>query len=150
MEKINRRIVAASVIVIATLVNYGVYQHSENAHLQRLVELSDTRSDINQEWANEITHVMLNKLSSENEEGMRNQGRMEGIVDYLTNPKEYHSVWHEGYQRGLNQSIEMAKMEKESDENAPFTTPRKPVDPDAIKKPDFDKKIEKTQAGGGE
>ena len=147
MEKVNRRIVAASVIVIATLVNYGVYQHGENAHLQRLVELSDTRSDINQEWANEITHVMLNKLSSENEEGMRNQGRMEGIVDYLTNPKEYHSVWHEGYQRGLDQSEEMAKMEK--GELFPTDKPM-PVKPDVIKKPDFDKKIEKTQAGGGE
>ena len=142
----NKVTIALSVI-IATLVNYGIYLQRENSHLERLVELSDARSDINQEWANEITHVMLNKLSEENEEGMRNQGRMEGIVDYLTNPKDYHSVWHEGYQRGLNQSEEMAKMEK--GELFPTDKPM-PVKPNVIKKPDFDKKIEKTQDTGGE
>ena len=142
----NKIIIALSVTV-ATLVNYGIYLHRENSHLERLVQLSDTRSDINQEWANEITHIMLNKISTENEEGMRNQGRMEGIVDYLTNPKEYHSVWHEGYQRGLNQSEEMAKMEK--GELFPTDKPM-PVKPDVIKKPDFDKKIEKAQDAGGE
>ena len=75
----NKIIIALSVTV-ATLINYGIHLHRENSHLERLIKLSDTRSDINQEWANEITHVMLNKLSTENEEGMRNQGSMEGIV----------------------------------------------------------------------
>lgn len=147
MEKVNRRIVAVSAILLATLVNYTIYLTSENSRLTHMVQLSDTRSDINQEWANEITHVMLNKLRQDNEDGMRNQGRMEGIVEYLTNPKDYHSVWHEGYQRGLNQSIEMAKMEK--GESFPTDKPIS-VKPDVIKKPDFDKKIEKTQAGSGE
>ena len=70
---------------------------------------------------------------------------MEGIVEYLTKPEDYQSVWHEGYQRGLDQSAEMAIMEKEADDNAPFD---RPINPDAIKKPDFDKKIEKVQGGG--
>ncbi len=147
MEKVNRRIVAVSVILLATLVNYTIYLTSENTRLTHMVQLSDTRSDINQEWANEITHVMLNKLSQDNEEGFRTQGRLEGIVEYVTSPKDFHSVWHEGYQRGLNQSIEMARMEKEADDNAPFD---RPIKPNVIKKPDFDKKIEKTQSGGGE
>ena len=133
--------------VIATLVNYNIYLQSKTSRLEHMVQMSDARSGINQEWADEITHIMLNKLSQENEEGMRNQGRMEGIVEYLTNPKDYHSVWHEGYQRGLNQTEEMAKMEK----GGLFPTDKPiPVKPDAIKKPDFDKKIEKTQDTGGE
>tara|TARA_R110002020_G_scaffold176999_1_gene369716 strand:+ start:475 stop:903 length:429 start_codon:yes stop_codon:yes gene_type:complete len=140
----NKLVIALSVAVF-TIVNYGITVQRENAHLQRLIELSDARSDINQEWANEITHVMLNKLSTENEEGMRNQGRMEGIVEYLTNPKDYHSVWHEGYQRGLDQSEEMAKMER--GELFPTDKPM-PVKPNVIKKPDFDKKIEKVDSGG--
>jgi len=147
MEKVNRRIVAASVITIMTLVNYGVWQHGENTRLNNMLELSDMRSELSQEWTNEVTFSLLNKLNDNQEEGMRNQGRMEGIVEYLTNPKDYHSVWHEGYQRGLNQSEEMARIEKEADDNAPFD---RPIKPDVIKKPDFDKKIEKTQAGGGE
>jgi|LULG01.1.fsa_nt_gb hypothetical protein len=137
-------------VAIATMVNYGIYIEGKNAHLKRLVELSDARSEINQEWANEITHIMLNKLSQDNEDGLRSQGRMEGIVEYLTNPKDYHSVWHEGYQRGLDQREEMAKMEK--GESFPTDKPI-PVKPDVIKKPDFDNatdtlelEIEKTQA----
>ena len=133
--------------VIATLVNYNVYLQSKVSRLEHMVQMSAARSGINQEWADEVTHIMLNKLSSENEEGMRNQGRMEGIVEYLTNPKEYHSVWHEGYQHGLNQSEEMAKMEK--GELFPTDKPM-PVKPNVIKKPDFDKKIEKAQDAGGE
>jgi hypothetical protein len=147
MEKVNRRFVAVSAILLVTLVNYTIYLTSENSRLTHMVQLSDTRSDINQEWANEITHVMINKLNDNHEEGMRSQGRMEGIVDYLTKPEDYQSVWHEGYQRGLNQSEEMARIEKEEDDNAPFD---RPINPDAIKKPDFDKNIEKVQDGGGE
>jgi len=142
----NKIIIALSVTVV-TLVNYGIWQHGENTRLSNMLELSDMRSNLSQEWTNEVTFSLLNKLDSNHEEGMRNQGRMEGIVDYLTNPKEYHSVWHEGYQRGLNQSEEMAKMEK--GELFPTDKPI-PVKPDVIKKPDFDKKIEKTQDTGGE
>ena len=147
MEKVNRRIVAASVITIMTLVNYGVWQHGENTRLNNMLELSDMRSELSQEWTNEVTFSVLNNLNDNHEEGMRSQGRMEGIVEYLTNPKDYQSIWHEGYQRGLNQSAEMARIEKEADDNAPFD---RPIKPDVIKKPDFDKKIEKTQVGGGE
>ena len=134
-------------VAVVTLVNYGVWQHGENTRLSNMLELSDMRSNLSQEWTNEVTFSLLNKLDGNHEEGMRNQGRMEGIVEYLTNPKEYHSVWHEGYQHGLNQSEEMAKMEK--GELFPTDKPM-PVKPDVIKKPDFDKKIEKAQDAGGE
>ena len=147
MEKVNRRIVAASVVTVMTLVNYGVWQHGENTRLSNMLEISDMRSELSQEWTNEVTFSLLNKLNDNHKEGMRLQGRMEGIVEYLTNPEGYQSVWHEGYQRGLNQSAEMARIEKEDDDNAPFD---RPIKSDVIKKPDFDKKIEKTQAGGGE
>ena len=125
-------------VAVVTLINYGVWQHGENTRLSNMLELSDMRSNLSQEWTNEVTFSLLNKLDSDNEEGVRNQGRMEGIVEYLTNPKDYHSVWHEGYQRGLNQSEEMAKMEK----GEAFPTDRPiPVKPGVIKKPDFDKKV---------
>jgi len=134
-------------VAVVTLVNYGIWQHGENTRLNNMLELSDMRSELSQEWTNEVTFSLLNKLNDNQEEGMRNQGRMEGIVEYLTNPKDYHSVWHEGYQRGLNQSEEMAKMEK--GELFPVDKPI-PVKPNVIEKPVFDKKIEKVQGGGGE
>jgi len=134
-------------VAVVTLVNYGIWQHGENTRLNNILELSDMRSELSQEWTNEVTFSLLNKLNDNHKEGMISQGRMEGIVEYLTNPKDYQSVWHEGYQRGLNQSEEMARIEKEADDNAPFD---RPINPDAIKKPDFDKKIEKVQRGGGE
>ena len=144
----NKTTIALCVAVV-TLVNYGVWQHGENTRLNDMLELSDMRSDLSQEWTNEVPYSLLHKLNDNHEEGMRIQGRMEGIVDYLTKPEDYQSVWHEGYQRGLNQSEEMARMEKEADDNAPFD---RPINPDAIKKPDFDKKIEKVsgESGGGE
>ena len=136
-------------VAVVTLVNYGVWQHGENTRLNNMLELSDMRSELSQEWTNEVTFSLLNKLDDNHKEGMISQGRMEGIVEYLTNPKDYQSVWHEGYQRGLNQSEEMARIEKEADDNAPFD---RPINPDAIKKPDFDKQIEKvgSESGGGE
>ena len=134
-------------VAVVTLVNYGVWQHGENTRLNNMLELSDMRSELSQEWTNEVTFSLLNKLDDNHKEGMISQGRMEGIVEYLTNPKDYQSVWHEGYQRGLNQSEEMAKMER--GESFPTDKPI-PVKPDVIKKPDFDKKIEKVQGGGGE
>ena len=136
-------------IAVATLLNYAIWSQARNSRLNDMLELSDMRSDLSQEWTDEVTYSLLNKLNDNHEEGMRSQGRMEGIVDYLTKPEDYQSVWHEGYQRGLNQSEEMARIEKEEDDNAPFD---RPINPDAIKKPDFDKKIEKVsgESGGGE
>ena len=143
MNKLN---VVLSIAVV-TLLNYSIWTQARNNRLNDMVNLSDMRSELSQEWTNEVTFSLLNKLNDNHEEGMRNQGRMEGIVEYLTNPKDYQSVWHEGYQRGLDQSEEMARIEKEADENAPFD---RPINPDAIKKPDFDKKIEKVRDTGGE
>ena len=134
-------------IAVATLLNYSIWTQARNSRLNDMINLSDMRSELSQEWTNEVTFSLLNKLNDNHEEGMRNQGRMEGIVEYITSPKDYQSVWHEGYQRGLNQSEEMARIEKEADDNAPFD---RPIKPNVIKKPDFDKKIEKTQSGGGE
>ena len=134
-------------IAVATLLNYAIWSQARNSRLNDMLELSDMRSDLSQEWTDEVTYSLLNKLNDNHEEGMRSQGRMEGIVDYLTKPEDYQSVWHEGYQRGLNQSEEMTRIEKEEDDNAPFD---RPINPDAIKKPDFDKNIEKVQDGGGE
>ena len=136
-------------VAVATLLNYAIWSQARNSRLNDMLELSDMRSDLSQEWTDEVTYSLLNKLNDNHEEGMRSQGRMEGIVDYLTKPEDYQSVWHEGYQRGLNQSEEMARIEKEEDDNAPFD---RPINPDAIKKPEFDKQIEKvdSESGGGE
>ena len=70
MEKVNRRIVAASVITIMTLVNYGVWQHGENTRLNNMLELSDMRSELSQEWTDEVTYSLLSKLNDNHEEGL--------------------------------------------------------------------------------
>ena len=131
-------------VAVATLLNYAIWSQARNSRLNDMLELSDMRSNLSQEWTDEVTYSLLNKLNDNHEEGLRTQGRLEGIVEYISDPKDYQSVWHEGYQRGLNQSAEMARIEKEADDNAPFN---RPINPDAIKKPDFDKKID---TGGDE
>tara|TARA_Y100000310_G_scaffold297731_1_gene331008 strand:+ start:170 stop:610 length:441 start_codon:yes stop_codon:yes gene_type:complete len=146
MNKLNKLNVVLGIAVV-TLLNFSIWTQARNSRLNDMINLSDMRSELSQEWTNEVTFSLLNNLNDNHEEGMRNQGRMEGIVEYLTSPKDYQSVWHEGYQRGLNQSEEMARIEKEADKNAPFN---KPITPDVIKKPDFDKKIEKVRDTGGE
>ena len=146
MNKLNKMNVVLGIAVV-TLLNYSIWTQARNSRLNDMINLSNMRSELSQEWTNEVTFSLLNSLNDNHEEGMRNQGRMEGIVEYLTSPKDYQSVWHEGYQRGLNQSEEMARIEKEADKNAPFN---KPITPDVIKKPDFDKKIEKVRDTGGE
>ena len=146
MNKLNKLNVVLGVAVV-TLLNFSIWTQARNSRLNDMINLSNMRSELSQEWTNEVTFSLLNSLNDNHEEGMRNQGRMEGIVEYLTSPKDYQSVWHEGYQRGLNQSEEMARIEKEADKNAPFNMP---ITPDVIKKPDFDKKIEKVRDTGGE
>ena len=126
-------------VAVATLLNYAIWSQARNSRLNDMLELSDMRSDLSQEWTDEVTYSLLNKLDDNHEEGLRTQGRLEGIVEYITNPKDYHSVWHEGYQRGLNQSEEMAKMQK--GELFPVDKPI-PVKPNVIEKPEFDKKID--------
>ena len=126
-------------VAVATLSNYAIWTQAENNRLNNMLKLSDMRSNLSQEWTNEVTFSLLNKLNDNHEDGLRTQGRLEGIVEYISNTKDYQSVWHEGYQQGLNQSEEMAKIEKEIDENAPFDKPIKKSEPD---------ETSKTQSGG--
>ena len=91
-------------VAVATLSNYAIWTQAENNRLNNMLSLSDMRSDLSQEWTNEVTFSLLNKLNDNHEDGLRTQGRLEGIVEYISSPKDYQSVWHEGYQQGLNQS----------------------------------------------
>lgn len=47
-------------------------------------------------------------LKNDGLEGMRNQGKLEGMLTVISNKKpddtEFNQIWHAGYQRGLDQT----------------------------------------------
>lgn len=47
-------------------------------------------------------------LKNDNLEGMKNQGKLEGMLTVIANKKpddtEFNQIWHAGYQRGLDQN----------------------------------------------
>ena len=148
----------AVLLAIGTVANYTIYLQSKVDRLEELLELADMRSNVNESWANDLTWSVMN---NQTKDMLKQQGRIEGIVSAI-NPEvkdDYSTMWHEGYQRGLDQTedtIEMVEkraykegynqaLEKSGKtlEKSEIIPPGKPINSQAIKKPVFDQKTEK-------
>ena len=148
----------AVLLATGTVANYTIYLQSKVGRLEELLKLSDMRSNVNETWANDLTWSVMN---NQTKDMLKQQGRIEGLVSAI-NPEvkdDYSTVWHEGYQRGLDQTedtINMAEkrayeegykraLEKAGKtlEKSEIIPPGKPIIPRVIKQPDFDEKTGK-------
>ena len=145
----------AVLLAIGTVANYAIYLQGKVSELENLLQLSDMRSNINESWANDLTWSVMN---NQTKDMLKQQGRIEGLVSAIDpdTKSEYSTMWHEGYQRGLNQTedtIEMVEkraykegynqaLEKSGKtlKQSEIIPSGKSVNPQAIKKPVFDEK----------
>tara|TARA_R110000751_G_C13735311_1_gene476943 strand:- start:184 stop:588 length:405 start_codon:yes stop_codon:yes gene_type:complete len=103
-------IIVLSAALLTTL-NYAIWQNAENSSLELLVKASETRNSINLDENRELHKIILNNINIKNDEIIKNQGRLEGIVDFINKPDDYHEFWHLGYQHGLDQIVDMQKID---------------------------------------
>ena len=155
----------AVLLAIGTVANYAIYLQGKVTELENLLQLSDMRSNINESWANDLTWSVMN---NQTKDMLKQQGRIEGLVSAIDpeTKSEYSTMWHEGYQRGLNQTedtIEMVEkraykegynqaLEKSGKtlEKSEIIPSGKPVSPQVIKKPAFDENAGKLLKGNDE
>ena len=155
----------AVLLAIGTVANYAIYLQGKVTELENLLQLSDMRSDINESWANDLTWSVMN---NQTKDMLKQQGRIEGLVSAIDpdTKNEYSTMWHEGYQRGLDQTedtIEMVEqraykegynqaLEKSGKtlEESEIIPSGKPVNSQAISKPAFDQKTGKILKGNEE
>ena len=141
----QKTVLVVGLLVAGTAINYIIHLHGRIESLKGLVTLSEMRSDINTEWANDVTWDAVHQNT---QDMLKEQGRLEGIVQLMdgTAYDDTYTVWHEGYQRGLDQSSDFADMEydrgyhaamKQAFPEHPTIVPR-PVVEEAIKTPSFD------------
>jgi hypothetical protein len=99
--------VVAVIAVVATLTNALIMQSRTISDLNVQLKIANMRADVNNEFANDILLSTMNTAyQGMSEEIVRGQGRIEGIV-HATNPEnkpDYTTAWHDGYDRGLNQT----------------------------------------------
>ena len=95
----QRAIVLSLIATVFTLTNYVLM-------LDNSLRLESMRSDINNEFTNELLWLRLNDFDGRTEELLVGQGRLEGIVEYISgeSSEEYDGLWHDGYDRGLAQN----------------------------------------------
>jgi len=138
------------ILAVTTLANYSIYLANRLGEAEKSVEIANLRVKVNDDWTNEIIFSHLNGIQGQTKDMLIEQGRLQGIVQ-LMEKGEYDdtfNVWHEGYQRGLNQGSDFADMEYERGYHAAMkqTFPEHPtvnsspreVKEDAIKTPSFD------------
>ena len=106
--KVTTAILAVALVTVA---NYAIWQNAENSNLELLIKASDTRNNINLDENRELHKVLLHNIGAKNDEIIKNQGRIEGIVDFINRPDDYFEFWHQGYQRGLDQNKDMEEIE---------------------------------------
>tara|TARA_R110000765_G_scaffold341540_2_gene431643 strand:+ start:2996 stop:3589 length:594 start_codon:yes stop_codon:yes gene_type:complete len=95
----QRAIVLSLIAAVFTLSNHSLM-------LSNSLRLESMRSDINNEFTNELLWLRLNDFNGQTEELLVGQGRLEGIVEYISGESsdEYDGLWHDGYDRGLAQN----------------------------------------------
>jgi len=92
--------------IVFTAVNSMLLQQWKINRLNGQIKLAEMQSNINVEWANELLWDRINDVHTLTKDQLVAQGRVEGIVSYLSgdNTQEIHDLWHEGYMRGLSQT----------------------------------------------
>mgnify|MGYP003628074782 FL=1 len=92
-------------VLLFTLVNYSITIDRENVRLRSMFELSEMRSDINNDFVSELMWSRFNDFENFDADILVAQGRIEGVIDYINNDNSTYidELWHEGYQRGLSQ-----------------------------------------------
>ena len=91
--------------LLFTLVNHSITLDRENVRLRSMVELSEMRSEVNNDFVSELLWTRFNDIEGFNADMLISQGRIEGVIDYINNENATYidELWHEGYQRGLSQ-----------------------------------------------
>tara|TARA_R110000824_G_scaffold5538_3_gene25567 strand:- start:357 stop:896 length:540 start_codon:yes stop_codon:yes gene_type:complete len=142
--------------VVFTAVNLLLLQQWKIGYLNNQLELSTMRSDVNNDFTNELLWLRVNDTYEATKDQLVSQGRIEGVVSYLMgdDTEVLDNLWHEGYMRGLTQvdfeydMISDSNYEKgyhaAMQDAFPHTeaefvnSPPRDVEEGAIKTPEFD------------
>jgi len=91
--------------IVFTAANLSLLQNWKINYLNNQLQLSEMRSDVNNDFTNELLWLRVNDTHEATQEQLIAQGRVEGVVSYLVgDDKEIlDNLWHEGYMRGLAQ-----------------------------------------------
>ena len=91
--------------VVFTAVNLLLLQQWKIGYLNNQLQLSTMRSDVNNDFTNELLWLRVNDTYEATKDQLVSQGRVEGVVSYLMgdDTEVLDNLWHEGYMRGLAQ-----------------------------------------------
>lgn len=103
----NRIWIVGSLVVAS--IAYNFYQSHQINNLEILARLDAGREAINDD---NFRDVLMNTMNQNALENQKSQGRIEGILAVIGKQKpdetEWSAIWHEGYNRGMNQNKEYA------------------------------------------
>ena len=75
---------ALTIFSVLTIINLFSYMIWSNSNLRNQLELSEMRADVNTEFANELLWLQVNDVEQLASDSLVAQGRLEGMVDYLS------------------------------------------------------------------
>tara|TARA_R110002012_G_scaffold269906_4_gene454117 strand:- start:323 stop:859 length:537 start_codon:yes stop_codon:yes gene_type:complete len=148
--------IVLAVLVLSVVAHYTVYLQGQNGTLKQMVQMANLHAKISEEMSDEILYSNVLNLNNDNKEILTQQGKIEGVLSVMRNEEDYSVSWHDGYERGLNQTEDMLSMEYDrgyhsamKDANAHLISPDHPIIPatprpvvsDAIKTPSFDENV---------
>ena len=110
MNKVNFTL--ATIVVIGTALNYGIYKQKQISDIKSQLENSEQRNRINEDQLGEYIFASFSQINKNDIELAKNQGRSEAILTAIKAPeqeKEFHTIWHDGYYQGMEQNRFVAK-----------------------------------------
>jgi outer membrane murein-binding lipoprotein Lpp len=111
----NTRNIAAVIFAVA-LLQVGMSQWTEIQSLKREIGLIEAAKDILEDQSRDLA-ASVTRLTSESE-AAATRNFVLGVMSANKKPNEYDSVWHDGYNRGMQVQQQYTSKE-ESAEPAP-------------------------------
>lgn len=105
-----------AVLAFAFVLSVGInlVQVYNNYKISHISEIRKESSNLSQEGFNEILASYIQNIRDNTVDNARQQGKLEGIISLVNRippqESEISSIWHSGYQRGLEQNEFVAEM----------------------------------------
>lgn len=124
-----KKILASTLLLIlAVSVGVNLIQFYNNNKISYISEIRKEAGRINQEGFSEVMGAYLQNVRDNTVDNARQQGKLEGIVSLVhkipPQESEISSIWHAGYQRGLEQTDFVGEMNYEKGYAAGITKGR--------------------------
>lgn len=116
LERIKMKAFVAAIAVLTLMGHYCIYSHSHIKDLEVQLNFADQKEKIDNDQIRDLMD-QVRQVNSQ-QEVIKAQGYVAGILDGIKREDHYMTIWHDGYNRGSEVRQQVAEAFLKRDESS--------------------------------